>query len=66
MLCSEVPIIPRESGERADLEEDLTRIGCIKMIEDGSRGHHHSIKLVQPNYPWEAKNLDRREVKEDL
>ena len=31
-LCSVVPIILRELRERAHLEEDLTRIGCISPI----------------------------------
>ena len=32
MLCSVVPVIPREPVECAHLREDLTRIGCIKLI----------------------------------
>ena len=31
-LRSVVPAIPKESGERAHLEEDLTRIGCIGLM----------------------------------
>ena len=31
-LRSVVPAIPREPGERAHLEEDLTRIGCIGLM----------------------------------
>ena len=30
-LRSVVPAIPKEPGERAYLEEDLTRIGCIGL-----------------------------------
>ena len=32
MLHSVVPLILREPRERAHLEEDLTRIGCIGLI----------------------------------
>ena len=32
MLRSVVPAIPRKTGERAHLEEDLTRIGCIGLM----------------------------------
>ena len=32
MLRSVVPVIPREMGEHAHLEEDLTMIGCIGLI----------------------------------
>ena len=31
-LRSVVPAIPKEPGERAHLEEDLTRIGCIGLL----------------------------------
>ena len=31
-LRSVVPAIPKEPGERAYLEEDLTRIGCIGLL----------------------------------
>ena len=31
-LWSVVPTIPKEPGERAYLEEDLTRIGCIGLM----------------------------------
>ena len=31
-LRSVVPAIPKEHGERAHLEEDLTRIGCIGLL----------------------------------
>ena len=31
-LRSIVPAIPKEPGERAYLEEDLTRIGCIGLM----------------------------------
>ena len=31
-LRSLVPAIPKELGERAYLEEDLTRIGCIGLL----------------------------------
>ena len=31
-LQSVVPAIPKEPGERAFLEEDLTRIGCIGLM----------------------------------
>ena len=32
ILRSVVPAIPKELGERAYLEEDLTRIGCIGLL----------------------------------
>ena len=32
ILRSVVPAIPKEPGERAYLEEDLTRIGCIELL----------------------------------
>ena len=32
ILRSVVPAIPKETGERAYLEEDLTRIGCIGLL----------------------------------
>ena len=32
ILRSVVPTIPKELGERAYLEEDLTRIGCIGLL----------------------------------
>ena len=32
ILRSVVPAIPKEPGERAFLEEDLTRIGCIGLL----------------------------------
>ena len=32
MLRSVVPAIPKETGERAHLEEDLTRIRCIGLL----------------------------------
>ena len=32
ILRSVVPAIPKEPGERAYLEEDLTRIGCIGLL----------------------------------
>ena len=32
ILTSVVPAIPKEPGERAYLEEDLTRIGCIGLL----------------------------------
>ena len=31
-LRSVVPAIPKEPRERAHLEEDLTRIGCIGLL----------------------------------
>ena len=31
-LRSVVPVIPKEPGERAHLEEDLTRIKCIGLL----------------------------------
>ena len=31
-LRSVVPAIPKEPGDRAHLEEDLTRIGCIGLL----------------------------------
>ena len=31
-LRSVVSAIPKELGERAHLEEDLTRIGCIRLL----------------------------------
>ena len=40
MLRSVVPAIPKEPGERAYLEEDLTRIGCIGL----------------PSKPWMVKD----------
>ena len=40
MLKSVVPAIPKELGERAHLEEDLTRIGCIGLL----------------NKPWSVKD----------
>ena len=39
-LRSVVPAIPKEPGERAYLEEDLTRIGCIGLL----------------NKPWTVKD----------
>ena len=32
ILRSVVPAIPKEPGERAYLEEDLTKIGCIGLL----------------------------------
>ena len=40
ILRSVVPAIPKEPGERAYLEEDLTRIGCIRLL----------------NKPWSVKD----------
>ena len=36
ILRSVVPAIPKEPGERAYLEEDLTRIGCIGLLNKSS------------------------------
>ena len=68
ILRSVVPAIPKEPGERAYLEEDLTRIGCIgllnkpwtvkeeKMVRElimGAPNQYEGTVRTQPE-TWEA------------
>ena len=53
MLRSVVPVIPKEPGERAYLEEDLTKIGCIGLSSKPSsvkdEGMVRELTMGAPN-----------------
>ena len=63
-LRSVVPAIPKELEERAYLEEDLTRIGCIRLLSKlGSVKDEGMVRELTTGAPNQYEGIVRARLK---